>query len=114
MSFSPTLKKEDGWLDFANHKTQDIINRFRATEPWPGSYAFISGKRLKVLEIETCDKNINPGKIENFHSNLIVGCLDGSLRLSRVQLEGKKATTDIDLLNGLKIDLILTDLPKAL
>jgi Methionyl-tRNA formyltransferase len=35
-------------------------------------------------------------------NELLVGCLNATLRLSEVQLEGKKRSSDIDLLNGLK------------
>jgi methionyl-tRNA formyltransferase len=40
--------------------------------------------------------------------SLVVGCLDGSLRLLSVQLEGKKACSDRELLNGIKTEIILT------
>ena len=40
--------------------------------------------------------------------SLVVGCLDGSLRLTNVQLEGKKTCSDRELLNGIKGDLKLT------
>jgi methionyl-tRNA formyltransferase len=113
VSFAPTLKKEDGWLDFATQNSTALINRFRATDPWPGSYAFLSGKRLKVLSLEKFDHKLAPGKIVNHHNHLLVGSADGCLRLTRVQLEGKKATTDIELLNGYKSELTLTGLPKA-
>ena len=33
---------------------------------------------------------------------LLIGCLDGTLRLKEVQMEGKKASDDQTLLNGLK------------
>jgi methionyl-tRNA formyltransferase len=41
--------------------------------------------------------------------SLVVGCLDGSVRLSEVQLEGKKACTDRELLNGIKTEIILAE-----
>ncbi len=113
VSFAPTLKKEDGWLDFTNQTSSALINRFRATDPWPGSYAFLSGKRLKILSLESYDFKLAAGKMINHHNQLIVGTKDGCLRLTRVQLEGKKATSDIELLNGYKSELILTSLPKA-
>lgn len=113
VSFAPTLKKEDGWLDFATQSTSALVNRFRATDPWPGSYVFLSGKRLKILSLEKYDHKLSPGKILNHHNTLLVGTSDGCLRLTRVQLEGKKACTDIELLNGFKAELTLTSIPKA-
>jgi methionyl-tRNA formyltransferase len=49
-----------------------------------------------------------PGKSENDMGSLVVGCLDGALRLSLVQLEGKKPCSDRELLNGIKSEIVLT------
>lgn len=108
VSFAPTLKKEDGFLDFANQDATSIFNRIRALDPWPGTYCFLNGKRLKVLEAERYHRKVPAGSAQNDLGSLVVGCLDGALRLSQIQLEGKKACSDRELLNGLKGDLQLT------
>lgn len=107
VTFAPTLKKEDGFLDFANQTSSEIINRIRALDPWPGTYCFLSGKRLKVLKAQIYHTNIAAGKIKNDMGSLIVGTKDKTLHLQMVQLEGKKACTDKELLNGLKGELEL-------
>lgn len=109
VSFAPTLKKEDGLLKFSTKTTQDILNLIRALDPWPGTYCFLNGKRLKVLLAEAYHAKIAPGTAKNDMGSIIVGCLDGSLRLSEIQLEGKKACTDKELLNGLKTDIVITE-----
>ena len=101
VSFAPTLKREDGLLDFQNQKTEDIHNRVRALFPWPGTYCTLNGKRLKVFTVEASDLNLKPGEIQS-KGQLIIGCQDGSLRLKEVQLEGKKRSTDTELLNGIR------------
>ena len=108
VSFAPTLKKEDGLLDFAHKSRQEILNLVRALDPWPGTYCFLNGKRLKVLLAENYHAKIAPGKSQNDMGSLIVGCLDGSLRLSEIQLEGKKACSDRELLNGIKTEIIIS------
>ncbi len=108
VSFAPTLKKEDGLLDFAHKNKSDILNLIRALDPWPGTYCFLNGKRLKVLIAENYHAKIAPGKSSNDMGSLIVGCLDGSLRLSEVQLEGKKACSDRELLNGIKTEIVIS------
>lgn len=108
VSFAPTLKKEDGFLDFKTKKRESILNLIRALDPWPGTYCFLNGKRLKVLSAENYHAKVPVGKALNDMGSLVVGCLDGSLRLDHVQLEGKKPCTDRELLNGLKSDLTLT------
>ena len=107
VSFAPTLKKEDGLLHFHEKTTAQILNLIRALDPWPGTYCFLNGKRLKVLAAEKYHAKLPPGKSQNDMGSLVVGCLDGSLRLTEVQLEGKKACSDRELLNGIKTEIIL-------
>jgi methionyl-tRNA formyltransferase len=107
VSFAPTLKKEDGLLHFHEKTTAQILNLIRALDPWPGTYCFLNGKRLKVLAAEKYHTKLPPGKSQNDMGALVVGCLDGSLRLTEVQLEGKKACSDRELLNGIKTEIIL-------
>lgn len=108
VSFAPTLKKEDGFLDFAVQKVDTILNRVRALDPWPGTWCFLNGKRLKVLHAEPYHRKVPPGTALNDMGSLVVGCLGGSLRLTEIQLEGKKACSDRELMNGIKTELKLT------
>ena len=108
VSFAPTLKKEDGLLRFTEKTVNEILNLIRALEPWPGTYCFLNGKRLKVLLAEPYHSKIAPGKAKNDLGSLIVGCTDGTLRLIEVQLEGKKPCSDKELLNGIKTDIIIS------
>lgn len=108
VSFAPTLKKEDGALNFKEKTVAQILNQIRALDPWPGTYCFLNGKRLKVLTAERYHKKLSSGKAENDLGSLVVGCVDGTLRLTEIQLEGKKVCSDRELLNGLKAEIILT------
>lgn len=109
VSFAPTLKKEDGLLKFASRTTKEILNLIRALDPWPGTYCFLNGKRLKVLMAEPYHFKIAPGIAKNDMGSLVIGCLDGVLRLSEIQLEGKKPCSDRELLNGIKTEIIISE-----
>ena len=102
VSFAPSLKREDGLIDFASMNFAEIANKMRAFDPWPGIYCFLGKKRLKIFSLKQSPEILSPGKTQVNSNELLVGCLDSTLRLSEVQLEGKKRSTDIDLLNGLK------------
>jgi methionyl-tRNA formyltransferase len=102
ITYAPTLKKEDGHLSFANHTTEEIINRVRAFSPWPGTYCYIGKKRLKVLSVRPYDLKLTPGQTSTAHNFLVVGCRDASIRIHKLQLEGRKSCSDVDFLNGLK------------
>jgi methionyl-tRNA formyltransferase len=108
VSFAPTLTKELGHLKFETQTVKEILNLVRALDPWPGTFCFLNGKRLKVLEAEKYHGKIPPGKALNDLGSLAVGCLDGAIRLAMVQLEGKKPCSDRELLNGIKSEIHLT------
>ena len=109
VSFAPTLKKEDGLLKFSTKSASEILNLIRALDPWPGTYCFLNGKRLKVLLAEPYHSKVAPGVAKNDMGSLVIGCLDGALRLSEIQLEGKKACSDRELLNGIKTEIIISE-----
>ncbi len=102
VSFAPTLKKEDGLLDFKNATAEKIHNQIRALDPWPGTFCFLNSQRLKVFEIEKVAMKLQPGETSTEFGQLCVGLTDGAIRLSSIQIEGKKISNDTDLLNGLK------------
>lgn len=101
ISFAPTLKKEDGFIDFKNKTYAQIFNQMRALNPWPSTYCMANNKRLKILEIEKINKTISPGSTDISQGIILIGIKDGALRLKKVQLEGKKVCSDSELLNGL-------------
>ena len=107
VSFAPTLKKEDGYLDFKVLDRYEIINKVRALYPWPGTYCFLGKKRLKVFKVLATSKSLKPGEVESTSKEIFIGCKDGAIRLYEVQLEGKKRGYDSDLINGIKEKIIL-------
>lgn len=102
VSFAPTLKREDGKIDFKSSKVTDIKNKVRALHPWPGTFCLLNDKRLKLYEITDSVQDLSPGEVDISLNQLHIGCKDGSLRLKYLQLEGKKPCLDSELLNGLK------------
>ena len=89
---------------FSNKSKSDyyIKNKVRAFNPWPGTYCFLGKKRLKIFSLENHPKQLKAGETCIETNELLVGCLDSTLRLKEVQLEGKKRGPDIDLINGYK------------
>lgn len=102
ISFAPTLKKEDGFLNFKESTFEKLNNQVRALDPWPGTYCFLNNQRLKVFTLEKMTKTLKPGETSLQHGQIVIGTADGAVRLASVQLEGKKVCSDTELLNGLK------------
>jgi len=88
-TYTKKLKKDDGFIEFqklkfstgSNYKghyssseVEKLFNLFRGLYPWPGLWTILpNGKRLKITDMELYD-------FKNFKT----------LRLLKVQLEGKK------------------------
>jgi len=103
VSFAPTLKREDGKLDF-NNNFEKLNNQVRALHPWPGTYCHLNSKRLKVFNISKAPDEVHckTGEMKIFKGMLCIGCSDAVIRIVDLQLEGKKRCLDIDLTNGLQ------------
>ena len=107
VSFAPTLSKDEGFIDFKEKTFEEIKNQIRALDPWPGTYCMLNSKRLKIYEVtvENGASSLSPGQSKAANGKILVGCKDAVLRLSDIQIEGKKRCADTALLNGLKEDI---------
>ena len=99
-TLAPILKKEDGLIDF-NRTAQEILNRLRAFQPWPGAYTKFRGKSLQILKAQPASETVPPSELKIIGDRLLVGCgQETTLELLELQLEGKKRTTAQALING--------------
>ncbi|MCT4642418.1 MAG: methionyl-tRNA formyltransferase [Bacteriovoracaceae bacterium] len=109
VSIAPTLKRENGFLDFKNETFETLNNKVRALYPWPGTYCMQGKKRVKVFTIEKSNIKLEPGQTLIQNKQLLVGCKDTSIRLMELQLEGKKRSYDYDIVNGFRSDFKLNE-----
>ncbi len=92
------ITKEDGKVNW-QETNQQIYNRFRAFQPWPGIYTTWEGKSLKIIDCVPSSEPIplQPGQVQQY----LVGCGENTvLELKTIQLEGKNPTSITDFLNG--------------
>jgi methionyl-tRNA formyltransferase len=94
-TLAPILKKEDGRIDWTR-RAQEIANRVRGFQPWPGCYTLWRGKRLAIWRARAVAGSGCVGEIRGSR----VGCGEGALELIEVQPEGKKRMTAEAFLNG--------------
>jgi methionyl-tRNA formyltransferase len=110
ITYAPTLKKEEGAINWADSSLQ-IDRHVRAFTPWPGTYTTWNGKRLKILEgypIRTKgDLRVAPGDVRNVSgtpyeitSPFAIGTRNGLYAPTRLQLEGRQAVDAAAFLNG--------------
>ena len=99
-TLAPILKKQDGRIDF--HQTaQEICNRLRGFQPWPGAFTTFRGKNLHVWQAAVSRNSLPPGELWVENNCLFVGCGEGTaLALFEVQPEGKKRMPAADFVRG--------------
>jgi len=99
-TLAPLLKKQDGRIEF--HLTaQEICNRLRGFQPWPGAYTSFRGKNLHIWSARPVQRTLAEGELVAEADHLIVGCGAGTaLELLEVQPEGKKRMAARDFVHG--------------
>lgn len=103
-SLAPILKKEDGRIDFSRN-AQQICDRLRGFQPWPGAFTTFARKTLAIIEARPSADvaRLSPGEIAMTDGFLLAGCGGNSmLEISAVQPEGKKRMSAHDFANGYK------------
>ena len=107
-TLAPILKKEDGRMDFAR-TANDLFNRLRGFQPWPGAFTMFKGKTLQVHRARRLPHavKLTPGDVAVEGTRLFVGCgknkgkdADSALELIEIQLEGKRRMTAQEFING--------------
>jgi methionyl-tRNA formyltransferase len=109
-TLAPILKKEDGRMDFARN-ANDLFNRLRGFQPWPGAFTTFKGKTLQVHRAQPLQRavKLTLGDVAVEGMRLFVGCgknededkdTDTALELIEIQLEGKRRMTAQEFING--------------
>lgn len=105
-TLAPILQREDGRMDYAARTAEELYNRWRGFQPWPGAFTALDGKKLIVHRMSVTDssaKETEPGRVTVRDGKLLVECAQGTaLELQEVQLEGKKRVSAADFLRGLQ------------
>lgn len=93
---APLLSKQDGLVDFTQGALA-VHNHIRGMAPWPGAYAFLDGKRVKLLRAHVITQEGTHGEpgtvVRADRDGLEVACGRGVLALDELQLEGRKRAT---------------------
>ncbi len=105
-SFAPPLKKEEGRIDWSL-SAQQIYNRIRGLQPWPGAFTSFRGKNCAVwgrpMLMPSAAAGL-PGEILKAENSVVVSCGGATaLRLEFVQLEGRKRVTALEFANGARL-----------
>ena len=99
------ISKAEGKINF-DATGESLRNFVHAMNPWPSAYTYLSGKLLKVIDLDIIDDNSTelPGTVlkADRQNGIVVKCRDKAVRLKLIQLEGKGKVDDLSFLNGNK------------
>lgn len=104
-TYAKMLNKKLGYVEFVR-SAKEIERLIRGLDPWPSCYALYNGKTLKLWKAEALDEKSSAprGTVVRVTSDAIfVNTSDGILKITELQLEGKKRMSTKDFLLGVKI-----------
>lgn len=98
---APKIFTETCRIDW-NRPINDIYNLIRGLSPFPAAFTHLDGKILKIFRSEKESNNSvqPPGELIIDGAKLGFACSGGIIRVTELQLEGKKKMTTEEFLRG--------------
>lgn len=98
------LRKADGFLDWSDSASA-LALRVRAMAPWPGAFAVLDGRVLKIHQAVAVDAHGVPGTVLQADvEGFVIAAGEGALALKTVQLEGRKRMDAAGFLRGFPVE----------
>jgi methionyl-tRNA formyltransferase len=114
------LSKDMGKIDFTN-SAEKLRNLVRGLNPWPSAYTYLDKKMLKIWNASVISANdvvalgngVSADELERAEAGVVVAVSkdsfviktgDGFLKVTELQLEGKKRMSVKDFLLGYKLN----------
>ena len=101
VTYAKKIDKAEARIDFTR-SAEDVRNHIHGLSPFPGAWFGVKGTRIKALLCEVAEASGTPGTFLDDH--LTIACGSKSVRLLRLQREGKGAMEAKDFLRGFPIE----------
>ena len=103
-TLAPILTREDGLIDFSR-SAQNIHDRWRGFQPWPGAFTTLRGKKLIVHRMHVAAAaGIEAGTLQVRADAMLAGCGGGTaVVFDEVQMEGKRRMSAGEFLRGFQV-----------
>ena len=105
--YARMLTKEMGELDFSRDAVT-LERLIRGFNPWPSAYTRLGDKTLKIWAADVCEKQDpkkQPGTVtEVAKQDFTVACGEGALKITELQLQGKKRMDAAAFLRGYHLE----------
>lgn len=106
-TYAEKISNEECLINFSSD-AKSVHNRIRGLSPFPGAFAYLDGKIVKLYD-SVCNKDESydgiPGKVirADAKNGVTVGCLNGTVTIRSFKPEGKGILSAADMINGRKI-----------
>ena len=103
-TYAYNIKREDEHIDFSQ-TTREIVNKIRGLNPFPGAYAILSGRIVKIWNAKYgsnfyTETIINGQVTKLYEDGIGVKTENGEVIITELQLEGKKRMNAVEFMNG--------------
>ena len=107
VTYAPLISKEDGHMDFS-HDPAYLGRMIRAFDPWPGTYAYMGEKRIKIWKAAPAegDAGADAGTVvKTDEEGIYISAGGGLLKVTEIQMPGKKRVAAAEYLKGNSIEI---------
>lgn len=102
-TYAAKIEKKETEIDFSADSTE-VYNKIRGLSPYPCAFAYIGGKRYKLIKaVRGKGKGQSGTVLSADASGIEIACGEGSVVITVLQPEGKRAMTAAEFLAGNKL-----------
>ena len=100
VSYAKKIDKQESKINW-NTPAENLVSKINGLSPYPGAWFEHNKNRIKIIKAINVNEN---GKIgEVIDENLTIGCIKNSIRVLKIQKEGKKILSTKEFSLGYKI-----------
>ncbi|KAA0250191.1 MAG: methionyl-tRNA formyltransferase [Acidobacteria bacterium] len=98
----PKVRREDGRVDWGS-PAPALVRRDRAFRPWPGLFAFRSGRRVKLSGLTAVEASGPAGTVLTAGAALVLACGEGAVSVSSLTAEGRRELPAPEFVRGERV-----------
>ncbi len=99
-TYAAKIEKAETEVDFTR-PAKEVYNKIRGLSPYPSAFALINGKRYKLISARVGSRTGAAGEVLSASkAGIEIACGEGSVLITVLQAEGKRAMTAAEFLAG--------------